>query len=175
MEQLSDDAIIAIVKDGEEEDITRLQLAWEILDNRKLKDAVLLQIEKEHDVQKLSFNDLLQEHPSNTNTKFSEQIELAVGSEIVVNERDIMGVYKNQSSKELNLKDSSTSDAEKNIFIRKLRIELIISVIGIVFILLLWAMDDAFYGKKIIQWGLIFHSSLHLFKALTLYLSFKHE
>lgn len=54
MESLNDDAIIAIVQNEEKNNIDRLQVAWEILDKRGLKDAVLRKIEREDETKKLS-------------------------------------------------------------------------------------------------------------------------
>ena len=118
---LDNDAIVAIIRSSEEENIDRLQLAWQILDERGLKDAVLSKIEQEDETKKLSIDDLL--HPENeekiSDNTFADKIEFVVGSEIKVSERDILGVYKGSHAKEVDIDIRTISREEKEILIKK--------------------------------------------------------
>lgn len=111
MESLNDDAVIAIVQNEEETDVNQLQMAWEILEKRGLKENVLSKIEEDDDAKKLSIGDLL--HPENeeavSDTSFADKIDFVIGSEIHANQRDMLGVYKSPLAKEIDLDIRTTS------------------------------------------------------------------
>lgn len=174
---LDNDAIVAIIRSSEEESLDRLQLAWQILDERGLKDAVLSKIEQEDETKKLSIDDLL--HPENeekiSDNTFADKIEFVVGSEIKVNERDILGVYKGLHAKEVDLDTRKISREEKEIFIKKFRIQLILSAFSFILLIIVYTAKLSFYGEIFIEWGLLFHTLFRIFMAFSTYMSFKNE
>lgn len=177
IELLDDDKIIAIVRNEGEEDIIRLQLAWEILDKRGLKDAVLSKIEQEDEAKKLSIDDLL--NPENeekfSDTTFADKIGFVVGSEIKANHQDVLGIYRGSLAKEIDIDTRTISLEEKEIQIKKLRVRLIISAASFVTLLLVYAITDSFKGKLIIEWGLTVHIIMTLAFAFYNYISYKNE
>ena len=174
---LDNDAIVAIIRSSEEENIDRLQLAWQILDERGLKDAVLSKIEQEDETKKLSIDDLL--HPENeekiSDNTFADKIEFVVGSEIKVNERDILGVYKGSHAKEVDIDIRTISPEEKEILIKKFRVQLIISAFSFILLVIVYTAKLSFYGEIFVEWGLLFHTLFGIFMAFSTYMSFKNE
>lgn len=177
LKSLDNDDIIAIIQSSEEENVDLLQLAWQILDDRGLKDAVLSKIEQEDEKKKLSIDDLL--HPENeikiSDNTFADKIEFVVGSEIKVNHRDVLGVYNGSLAKEIDLDIRKESTKEKDIQIRKLRIQFIMSAGSFVLLLLVYAITNSFRGKVIVELGLASNCAISLFLAFYNYWSYKNE
>lgn len=177
LKSLDNDDIIAIIQSSEEENVDLLQLAWQILDDRGLKDAVLSKIEQEDEKKKLSIDDLL--HPENeikiSDNTFADKIEFVVGSEIKVNHRDVLGVYNGSLAKEIDLDIRKESTKEKDIQIRKLRIQFIMSAGSFVLLLLVYAITNSFRGKVIVELGLASNCVISLFLAFYNYWSYKNE
>lgn len=177
LKSLDNDDIIAIIQSGEEENVDLLQLAWQILDDRGLKNAVLSKIEQEDEKKKLSIDDLL--HPENeikiSDNTFADKIEFVVGSEIKVNHRDVLGVYNGSLAKEIDMDIRKESTKEKDIQIRKLRIQFIMSAGSFVLLLLVYAITNSFRGKVIVELGLASNCVISLFLAFYNYWSYKNE
>ncbi len=177
MESLKDDALIAIVKNENEENVNRLQIAWELLDSRGLKEALLLKIAAEDETKELSITDLvnLENEEEISDNNFADKVEFLVGSEIRVTHIDVLGVAKPMLSREAPIENKVLSEEEKLRLIKKLRVELIISVAGLVLLLVIYAITDSFKGKLIIEWSLAIHSLMRLIMAFFLYLNAKND
>lgn len=177
LEALDNDALISIVRNENEGDVNRLQTAWEIIDKRGLKENLLSRIEQEDEAKKLSLNDLV--HPENeeeiSDDAFAEKIDFIIGSEIKVNQRDVLGVYKGNLATEVDLDIRKETPEEKAIQVKKLRIRLILSASSFVALLLVYAITDSFKGKVLVEWGLAAHSIMSLASAFYNYMSHKNE
>lgn len=168
LEQFDNDRIISIVKNVEEEDIIRLQLAWEILQERGIKDNILREFEQLINKQKISIEELLNDEENNS-ADFSDKVKENVAKEIFINNRDIIGVIKNPTAFEGELLKRMITTEERNILVRKAKIKLIVSGISFSIALLLFATNLSFNGKIIFEWALVGHSFLKIFQAISIY------
>lgn len=171
LELLDNSTIISIVKNEDEENILRLQLAWEILQERGILDNVLITIEEDIHKQKLSMKDLLNSdlEYEKISDDITERVKQNIGQEIFISSRDIISVIKNPNAfEEESFKNNITDEERKNLT-RKAQIKLTVSVMGFAIALLLFASNFSFKGKVLIEWTLVGHSFFNMFQAFTMY------
>ena len=171
LERLDNSELVSIIKNTEEENILRLELAWEILDERGIKDKVLEGMEKEAGKEKLSMEDLLNaSDDDNANSdEFAGRVEQSFKKEIFINDRNTIGVLKSPNAFQEETFVSKISEEEKQIAIRKMKIRLFTSSISFVLAVLLITTTITFKGKVIAEGALLAHCVFGFFHSYAMY------
>ena len=172
----SNESIVEFIKTFNEEDSSKLQAAWEVLEERGIKDNILKELVDADANNNISLEELLKvDVDIPINDSLAEKIEGSVGKEIVVNRLDILGQIRNQTVREDDISKVKLTEEEKNRIKRKLLIELVVAAISFVLALIFIAINVAFIGKQVVEFGLLVHSFIHLALAYSNYRIIKND